>query len=179
MSKIYDLCPEDVHERVRNLIAKHHPYLASVELKVDLLFVSTTGDGPALTLHGWPALAVVRIIGPKDRAAGRGDAEIVIDRDYFVEAPEDRKLAILDHELTHLQVKRDEDGTFLFDDHHRPRLKMRHHDVQIGWFAEIATRYGDFSVEREQGMKIRAKYGQTFFGFMEAHAETQRRGGMD
>src|SRR5687768_14184556 len=104
MSKIYDLCPLDVHDRVNSLIALHHEDLNSVKLKVDLLFVSNDGDGPALTCHGWPALAVVRIIGAKDRAAGRGDAEIVIDRDYFVDAQEERKIAILDHELTHLKV---------------------------------------------------------------------------
>jgi len=162
--KIYDQCPQEVHDRVQRLIALYHKDLHTVDLKVDLLFASCDGEGDAVTHGGYAAYAVVRITNPKERAMGRGDAEIVIDRDKYNDMSEGRRDALLDHELYHLKVK-SKDGAFQWDDHHRPKLAIRLHDVQVGWFAEVARRHGDFSVERDQGMKLRAKYGQTFFGF--------------
>lgn len=62
--KTYATCPKHVADRVAALIRKFHPDLHKCKVRVDLLFVSTDGEGPALTLHGYACAAVVRKLGP-------------------------------------------------------------------------------------------------------------------
>lgn len=164
--KTYDQAPDEVRERVIALIKKYHPDLELVQLRVDLLMASTdTEDAHAVTLGGYPCLAVVKIVGPKERAKGCGDAEIVIDRDAYEAMSSAKRDALLDHELYHLEITRDKMGRPKKDDHQRPKLKMRKHDFQFGWFAEIARRHQENAIEVQQAQAFIAEQGQTFFGF--------------
>jgi len=169
--KTYDQAPPEVHERVKKLIKRYHPDLEKVGLRVDLLMASTdTDDGHAVTHQGYPALAIVRIITLKDRAKECGDAEIVIDRDAYEAMEDEQRNALLDHELYHLEIMRDKLGQPKRDDHARPKLKMRKHDVQVGWFHEIARRHAEHSHEVRQATEIYEQNGQLYFGFAEAKA---------
>lgn len=153
--KTYDPAPQEVHDRVANLVKRYHLELQEVSIRVDLLMASTDSEeGAAVTHGGYPALAVVKILGPKERAMGRGDAEIVIERD-----------ALLDHELYHLEVKLDRNGRYKLDDHMRPCLKMRKHDFNVGWFHEIARRHGTASVEVQQAVALQEEHEQLYFSF--------------
>lgn len=140
--KTYDRAPEPVYARVRNLIERFHHDLKASEARIDLLFVYADEGQTPLTLHGYSCQAVVRIIGDKDRVAGRGDAEIVIDRENYDGLSEREKDALLDHELFHLIVKKDRHGIIQVDDHRRPKFTMRKHDIELGWFDMIAQRWG-------------------------------------
>lgn len=166
MSKTFDPAPDEVRDRVIALMKRFHPDLELVQLRVDLLFASTDAeDAHAVTLGGYPCLAVVKIVGPKERAKGLGDAEIVIDRDAYEAMSDAQRDALLDHELYHLEIVRDKLGRPKRDDYQRPKLKMRKHDFQFGWFAEIARRHQENAIEVQQARAFAVEQAQTFFGF--------------
>lgn len=164
--KTYDRCPPDVMERVKLMVQRFHAELRTVEATFDLLFVSTDGDEPALTHNGWPALAVTRATNPKERALGHADALIIIDRARYVMLSLQRQDALLDHELEHLEVKKDKKGAFEYDDQRRPKLKLRKHDVQVGWFESVALRHREDSNEVVQAEGMMLRYRPAFFCFM-------------
>lgn len=58
------------------------------------------------------------------------------------------------------------------DDLGRPKLKMRKHDVEIGWFKIIAERHGAHSIERQQAKIIFDTMGQSFWpGLVSQHTD--------
>lgn len=160
--KTYDIAHAEVAQRARRLIAEHYSDLANAEVTIDFLFANND-TGHAVSHHGYPALAVVRIISLKDRTAGRKDAEITIDQKAWEAMSPAQRDALLDHELNHLIVARDQDNAFARDDLHRPKLKMRKHDYDFGWFTEIARRHGENSPEVFQAKMIWDKDGQAYF----------------
>lgn len=165
--KTYVPCPESVRERVDALITKFHPDLKAAGVKIDLVFVADENedaDKPALTLHGYACFAVVRKLPVKDRAMGRGDAEIVIDQARYNELKAKRQDALLDHELYHLITVKD-GSTFKRDAVARPVLKLRRHDRQFGWFDAIARRHGENSIEVVQARELIGEAQQTYFTF--------------
>lgn len=167
MSKFYDQAPKEVRARVDALFAKHYPQFKTIGLRIDLLvakFDDEDEDGSAIKLHGYPCKAVVRITSAKERAAGRGDAEITIDEKIYEGMTEEERDALLDHEIYHLQLKT-VSGIPQQDAHNRPVLKMRLHDHEFGWFDEIAKRHGEHSSEVQQANAFRSKAGQQCFGW--------------
>ena len=169
--KVYDKCPQSVHDRVAALVAQYHPELKVAEVTFDLMFIARSDDDegtkPVLTLHGVPALAIARIVPSKERAKGCGDAEILIDRDRYTNMPARKQDALLDHELQHFEVQHDKDGGIKTDDQHRPKLKTRPHDYDFGWFECIARRHGVNSIEVQQARMMYEESGQTLFPFAE------------
>lgn len=164
--KTYSKCDDSVAAIAAALIKKHRPDLKKLGVTIDFLFVAHDGEGPALTLHGYACAAVVRKISAKDRAAGRADAEIVIDHAQWLSSSPETQKALMHHELTHLQIATDGKARPKADSAGRPVLKMRKHDHQIGWFMEIAQLYGDASFEVQQAKQLMAAGSQSYFGFM-------------
>jgi len=163
--KTYDPAPQSVHTRLASLIDRFHPDLKASQARIDLLFIWSTGDDAVLRLHGYSCQAVVRIIGDKDRVAGRGDAEIVIDKANWEDLTDAEKDALLDHELYHLIVQKDSYGAIKVDGHRRPKFRMRLHDQQVGWFDEIARRHGDASAEIKHARSLLKQRGQLYFNW--------------
>lgn len=160
-------CDESVEEMARALISEFdtHKPLIEHEVKIDYVFAFATTDeqgfpkGDALRKNGLKALGLTRILSLKDRAMGRGDVEIALDGDWWTNAPLAEKRALLDHELHHIMpllVDRDDLG--------RPRIKLRKHDVEFGWFRCIAARHGENSLERQQARQLMEDSGQYFWG---------------
>jgi hypothetical protein len=167
----YQKAPAEVKEMADAIMNEHITYkdVLEAKVKIDFLFafaeVGEDGEskGHALTKHGIRALGITRKIGIKDRVMGRGDAEVAIDGDWWEEATPARRRALLDHELHHIEVKLDEDGVVIRDDWKRPKLKLRKHDIEVGWFAVVAGRNGGASLEIEQAKAIMDSYGQLFW----------------
>jgi hypothetical protein len=67
---------------------------------------------------------------------------MVIDGDRWRDWTEQRQLALIDHELTHLAIVRDEDNNIKLDDCCRPKLKLKPHDAQVGVFYSVMARHG-------------------------------------
>ncbi len=160
--KAYDLAPDHIVNRATRMMETYHPDLAKIELKLDIL-IAKSDNGPAVAVGGYPALACIRILNIKDRLKGNGDAEITIDVDAYEEMSSAQQDALIDHELAHLILCKDDDGFVKLDDVGRPKLKMRKHDYQLGWFREIAMRHGKDSVEVSQARILWNQDGQAFF----------------
>jgi hypothetical protein len=164
MSKIYDPASPEVLALVADVIKEFHPALLGARVHVEVLTVTDDNGEHALMCGGYPALGVVRITTLKERAAGRGDAEIVIERDRYQDMTAAERRALIDHELYHLYVATDKHGTWEIDACGRPELRMRKHDFQVGWFHEIAQRHGAASAEVQQARSLAALHGQTYLG---------------
>jgi hypothetical protein len=74
--------------------------------------------------------------------------------------------ALIDHELEHLTTVLDVDtGKPKFDGQNRPKLQMRQHDHQLGWFDAIARRHGEASPEICQARELLEQTKQLYFDF--------------
>jgi hypothetical protein len=167
----FSKCDKSVHQLATELIAKYpdHKPLEAVEIKLDLVFAFADTDekgrptNDALTKNGIRALGITRAVPLKDRALGRGDAEIALDGDWWKTASEDEQAALLDHELHHISLKADKSGNIKYDDLSRPLVKLLKHDVEVGWFKIIAARHGAASIERQQAKAIMDSQGQFYW----------------
>lgn len=163
----------DVSDLVTQVMAEYHADLDNAGVTVGLLAQwpsegETDADDPGgscLKLHGYPCAAVVKITPYRQRVQGVADAVITLDGGTWKGLARAEKVALIDHELTHLELARDEDGHVKTDDAGRPKLKMRLHDVQAGWFVDIARRHGAASFEVKQARETYEAYRQQFFEF--------------
>jgi hypothetical protein len=141
---------------VSTVMERDHPELFQAGLSVQVLLAGTPVDedgtptGPAISVNGYPAVAKVKILGLEARVRYGFDAELTLDADEWEVCSREQQEAIVDHELTHLELRTDREGSILYDDAERPKLKMRKHDRQFGWFDEVARRHGEASVEVRQ-----------------------------
>lgn len=160
----YERAPKAVEELAHEILCAYAPHKPLLDARVKIDFVFAYGDAdtgaPAIKHHGVRALGLCRRIGLKDRAMGRGDAEIILDADWWAEATADQARALLDHELTHLEVMTDKHGRWEWDDLHRPKLRLRPHDYEFGWFVEMARRHGAAAQERIQAKTLLDASGQ-------------------
>lgn len=117
----------------------------------------------ALRHGGVKVLGLCKILSSKDRAHGLGDVRITVDGDWWKDASEEQKRALLDHEMFHIALPKKQP----LDEHGRPKLKMRKHDWQFGWFKSVAARHGLHSLECQQAKLIFDHDGQSFFGFLQ------------
>lgn len=162
--KTYSQAP-DASTCIEQIQEAHHEELKDVTISALFVFDDESSDS-VLKHQGYPAGAVVRISPVKDRALGMADATIVIDRAGWLVLSQRQRNALIDHELTHLErCTDDESGDLKFDVLDRPKLAMRKHDHQFGWFDEVAQRHGQASAEVRQARKLMESSGQLYFDF--------------
>lgn len=111
---------------------------------------------------------MININNQRDRVDGLADSTIVIDGDQFFDLPEEKQIAVLDHELQHLEIVRDEENGIQLDDCNRPKLKMRLHDLFVGGFTAVIARHGEDAVEVEQVREVVRSVDEVMAG-REAH----------
>jgi hypothetical protein len=165
--------PAHIVDFVNNVVEAYHPDLLSSEVRIDVLLASPTDreidhDLPPLKLHGYAAAAVARVVPLKQRVKGCGDVEVTICEQSWKDLDDDERTALIDHECSHFNLAVDhKSGQVKTDDCGRPKLKMRLHDVQAGWFLDVAKRHGMASMEVKQAREIQEKYGQLLFSWAE------------
>lgn len=167
MAKIYESADKDALDRLGSIIKSHHPELADNGVTIGVVYVSSDaeeeGQGTSvLKVGGYPAQATAKITTPLERSQGMADGIIQIDKRIWSKKTSAQKDALLDHEITHFNVKLDANDALLTDTNDRPKLVMRKHDRQLGWFDEIATRHGKDSPEVEQATEFVKGAGQTY-----------------
>lgn len=171
----YERCNKSVDKLADTILNKHESHKPVVDAKVTIDFVfampeydEKTGKPlhDALTKNGVKALGIARKIALKDRALGRADAEIAIDRDWWEKAPEPEQEALLDHELHHIAVKIDKRG-LVTDDLGRPVIQLRKHDYEFGFFKVIAARNGLASPECIYAKHMLNDGGQYLFPYLQ------------
>lgn len=157
MGKTFSECDTTEYDRMNDAKRRWHSALDSAGVTIHLRYVTNHDKDdepiPALKHHGYPAVAVIKINSLEARQQGLADCTITID-EYSWQAKSDaEKLAILDHELAHLELKFDtsEQGTgaLIRDDLGRPKMKIRLHDFEFGGFHHIAERHGPQAAEQQ------------------------------
>lgn len=157
--------PDEVREMITNIKNKYYPDLCKAEVTITSLMAHARRNekgeitGPSLTLHGHPAIAIVSVTNHKNRVAGLTDVIIEFDGDIWNDFSLEDQSAIVDHELFHIDLKKDEDGEFQSDDSGRPKVRLKPHDWQLGGFGEIAKRHGSASQEVQQLKTVVSQYG--------------------
>jgi hypothetical protein len=170
MAKHYGKASQDVLDRIEKLRDKYHPEIDAATL--DVLFVFGDEAGHTLEHQGYPALAVVKVNGLKERAAGLADALLVVDRYSYSGLTQAQMDAMLDHELYHLEpVIDDKTEIPKLDSLGRLKLAIRKHDRQFGWFDEIAQRHGEDSIEVMQATHMLTEARQLYFNFADEQSE--------
>lgn len=156
------------------LKADQHEELRCHKVKVVALFVydeDSDGEptGTALTMNGYPAAAVVRLTSLKERAHKLGDVELLIDGARWDKLDEQQRIALIDHELTHVRVRTErETGELLTDAQGRPKLRMRRHDIQIGGFNDVIERHGRAALEAIGIAHATARHAQLLLEWAES-----------
>lgn len=180
MPKTYEQAPPDLHELVAKVMREHHPDLFGEGVTVDVLMEAqrnSEGDLlPSLKLRGYPCTATIKINGLKDRALEKADALMTVDACTWWRLDAAERAAVVDHELTHLQLVSDwvvnADGTgqdvARRDDLGRPKIKMRLHDWQLGGFAKVAERHGNKALEVQHFRATANEHGQFLLDLVEA-----------
>jgi hypothetical protein len=183
--KTYSAASEDVTGHIARMHSQFHPEIEGVTIGALFVFDEEHGE-PTLKHQGYDAAAVVSITPTKQRALGITDAVIIVDRATWLTLTAPQRDALIDHELEHLDrviSKETEDSPAApaFDSLGRPKLAMRRHDHQLGWFDDVARRHGEHSPEMRQAKQLVAMTAQLYFDFPpmppEQALEQKRRGG--
>lgn len=163
--KTFSEASEDVLISQEQMTRQHHEELSTV--KIGALFIYDDEEPNQVLMHqGYRAAAMVRACSLRERASGTPDAVIIIDRACWLEMSKLQRDALIDHELMHLELVVDEQtGKTKFDAIGRPKLRMRKHDHQFGWFDAVALRHKEASIEVSQARQLIAATGQLYFDF--------------
>lgn len=153
---------------IKRVMREHHEALAKAKVQVDVLLVFAKTDDQGnpvedpLKHHGYPAIATIKIRPAKERAQRMGDVLLTIDWVSFstLEPPEQE--AVIDHELCHLRLKMKDNDSPKLDDYGRPKLEIKLHDRQFGWFDAVAERHGAMSIEVQQASVLTGDLRQTY-----------------
>jgi len=174
MGVTYDVCNAEVRARIDAAMKQYHPRLKEAGVTIDALFAEKidkkTGElERALLIRGQIVIAKISITPLPDRVRRIADVRLIIDRKCWTELSETRQMAVLDHELEHLELvpeMRDgshpvaPDGTTRLDDAGRPKLKLRHHDWELTGFRAVVERHAEASAEAAQFRGFQDQFGQ-------------------
>lgn len=155
MGKTYERANPKVLKELDGVTEQYHGGLHDAGVTVDVLLAYAACDqngdprGPAITDRGTPALATIRVTALKERALGLGDAVMILDGNRIDEWSDAELVAVLDHELSHLELNPEKR-----DDLDRPKLKTVPHDMTIGGFELVARRHGQDAPEVQQVMNL-------------------------
>jgi hypothetical protein len=161
----------EIRELAGDVLAEYESHQPLIDHKVTIDFVFAYCDRDedsgepinfAITERNRRVFGITSIIPLKGRVKGLGDVEILIDGDWWHEATAAEQKALLDHELHHVSVKISK-GVIQYDSHGRPKIKLRPHDLEVGWFKVIAERHGSNSFEVKQAAAAFDAFGQAFW----------------
>jgi hypothetical protein len=147
-----------------------HQELSTAGVTVEILHASG-----GLKHHGYNAAAVVKVRSLADRAAGSADVRIVLDGDGWEHWDRKRRQAVIDHELEHIEVQYDEEGSVKLDDLGRPKIKLRLHDHQVGIFEDVIKRNKQFAVDAQVMARAWTKCRQIEIDWDEAEVLASQR----
>lgn len=178
MGVTFSLADDDARDRVKDIMGRYHEKLRDAGVVVGILFAATDKEGESsIKVNGVAKSATIKVVSLKDRVLKEVDAELVIAHEGWEEMdPEtargrQRRNALIDHELSHLRLKRGEYRTVLgpdgrpergpdgeetgrreldfdVDDLGRPKLSTVPGDVDAGdAFEQVIRRWGSDAVE--------------------------------
>lgn len=166
----YLLATKDTDELLKEVREKYHERLDDADVRIGIVMAYASVDedtgekkGPAIKGYaGAAAAAQVKSVPVKDRLTKKYDVELLIDGDLWNTLGRAEKIAILDHEMTHLLPT---GGT---DDLHRPKIKMREEDFIAWGFWEVIQRHGPAAMEHRALKTLADKHGQLLLHLAES-----------
>jgi hypothetical protein len=180
MSSTFERANKLIEGLVQKAIESYHPALTKEGVTVDCIIArrtvsvgaDDTEERHCLKRNGYPIDAKIQVTSLVDRARGIADAKLTIDGYEWNHATDRQRLALIDHELEHLDLvplkptKKEPNLTGnKRDDLNRPMLKVRPHDWMLAGFKTVAERHGEHSHEALQCRNFRYEYAQlNFFG---------------
>lgn len=179
MPKTYTKADNDVMEIMRDALNQWHDDLLGADVRIGVVMVRPACDemgvptGPALKLAGAAATACVKRVSAKDRVLKPYDAEIQIDETRWDGLSDQQRLALMDHELTHIELVMDE-GAIATDDDGRPKLKMKSYDWVLTGFEQVVRRHGEAALEHPAAKKVWTLCEQACFDFDKVSATPRR-----
>lgn len=174
MGKVYTEAKGLILDKLATTIELHYPDLQESGAKIGITMVEPNRDkdqaptSPAVKNNktGWPC--VVKIVSTEDRVHSEYDAIIKIDEDDWEDADDKRQIAILDHALAYIKVRRNKGGEIIQHDDLRPALVMNEPDFHLFGFRKVVERNRDSSLETETLKKVAGlsdDQGQMLFAF--------------
>jgi hypothetical protein len=159
----YSIANEEVNLTIQKVMKENHGDLHNAGVTITAL-IARSEEGPALKVGGKEALGCIRVTKLTERTLGLGDALMILDGESMIAWSSKRLQAVIDHELRHLMLaKNKKTGQIQLDDEGRPKLRIRPHDFEFGWFARTAELYGEESYEVSQAREIvAAQFVQNF-----------------
>lgn len=158
MPTTYEAAPQEVKDMLADVMKRYHPKLAEVGARVGVI-IARNYEGVPVKHGGYPAAANIKVVSLKDRVEKQYEAEMLIDGHWWDESRKEHRVALLDHELSHIEpVEDEEEGGWKMDDLGRPKLKSVLGDWNGGdGFKAVVERHKDFSVEVANFVKVEAK----------------------
>ena len=159
----YSIANEEVNLTIQKVMKENHGDLHNAGVTITAL-IARSEEGPAIKVRGSEAAGCIRITKLAERTCGLGDALMTLDGERMDAWTSKRLQAVIDHELRHLMLaKNKKTGQIQLDDEGRPKLRIRPHDFEFGWFARTAELYGEESYEVSQAREIvAAQFVQAF-----------------
>lgn len=179
--KVFHKADESVMGVVRDMIREHHPDVEGAGVRVGVIMVepATNEDGevvaPAVKFAGAEAVAVCRKVARKMRTLLPYEAIIEVDMNRWQELSDESRAALLDHEITHIEVVRGDDGQVAMDDDLRPKIRLRPDDFILTGFYSVIERHGADALEYQSVSRLIDEHGQRLFAF--ASAPTKKSSG--
>lgn len=153
---------EEVIHLMEQAMRQWHLRLLDAEVRIGVLWANCD-DGPALRRNGYPLLATIKPLGLDWRVLTGVDAVLKIDERGYGDLDDETRLALVDHELSHINtIDNDEpalsdkdpatgrvkDTNVKRDDIGRPRLRTVPGDWNGGdGFKAVVERHGESAVE--------------------------------
>ena len=159
----YSIANEEVNLTIQKVMQENHGDLHAAGVTITAL-IARSEEGPAIKVRGSEAAGCIRITKLAERTLGLGDALMTLDGERMDAWTSKRLQAVIDHELRHLMLATNKKtGEIQRDDEGRPKLRIRPHDFEFGWFARTAELYGEESYEVSQAREIvAAQFVQNF-----------------
>lgn len=151
MSTHFERNPEILTSALELAMTKYHPAIHAAGVKLVAImarsFDANEEPVPAIKLAGNPCLAKIKSYNLKQRHLTGYDGEVMVDGDLWDDLEEGQRIALFDHELTHLQIIIGMDGRMKLDDLGRPKLKTIPDDYYINGFFCVIERHGEMANE--------------------------------
>ena len=148
-----DIANEGTHKVLTDVMEKYHWELFEAKIRATIFMVTKvdkfgnhTGE-PALKKSGQNVAATVRKANQRELKLGSGDIIVEVDEVAWNDLSVSQSIALFDHELCHIGLKRDKDGVIELTPDDRPKIRMIHHDVEVGIFFDVIARHGSHSLD--------------------------------
>lgn len=138
---------------LQHVLTNYRPDLVEYEVRFGFYMVtSSSGDSedeppPAIVVNRCPAKAKVRLTTQEERTYVPYDVMIYIDADEWEVMYDTQRIALIHHEVSHVQQVRDKDGFPKTTDDGRPKLKLRPDDWCLTGFFDTANAFGQDALE--------------------------------